>query len=139
MSPETAELVRASWSAILPRRKEVCGAFYRRLFESYPEVRPLFKGDMERQTNLFVTMINTVVSALENPQPVRPLIQTLGARHADYGVSLEDYRKFEEVLLDTLGQALGDDFTEETRAAWSRVYEGLAATMQASIGERQRR
>jgi nitric oxide dioxygenase len=131
MSPETAELVKRSWSAILPRRKEVCGTFYRRLFEVYPEVQPLFKGDMARQTNLFVTMINTVISALDNPRPVRPLLQTLGARHADYGVSAEDYQKFEAVLLDTLEQALGDEFTADTRTAWRSVYEKLAGTMRA--------
>jgi len=135
MSPGTVELVRTSWSAIMPRRKEVGVSFYRRLFEVHPEVQPLFKGDIDRQTALFTTMINTVVSALENPKPVRPLIELLGARHADYGVSATDYDKFEQVFLDTLEEALGDKFTADTRAAWRQVYEGMAATMQRGAGE----
>jgi len=135
MNPETIALVRQSWSAILPMRRDVCGDFYQRLFATYPELRPLFTGDMERQAMLFVTMINTVVSALDDPGPVQPLIETLGARHAHYGVSAQDYAKFETVLLDTLHQALGDAFSAETRIAWARVYERLVEIMRAGAGD----
>lgn len=135
MNPETVALVRQSWTAILPKRKEVCGDFYRRLFSTHPELRPLFKGDIERQAMLFVTMINTVVSALDDPGPVRPLLESLGARHADYGVSARDYAKFEAVLLDTLHHSLGDDFTTETRTAWRLVYERLVAIMRTGAGD----
>jgi len=131
MKPEAVALVRQSWSAILPMRRKVCGDFYQRLFATYPELRPLFKGDLNRQTMLFVTMINTVVSALDDPSPVQPLIETLGARHADYGVSASDYAKFEAVLLDTLHQALGDEFSAEMRIAWGSVYERLVEMMRA--------
>jgi len=100
MNPRSIALVRDFWSAITPRRKEVCSEFYRRLFAAYPEVKPLFSGDIQRQTRLLVTMIDTVVSCLDDPKPVRPLLETLGARHADYGVTAADYVKFETVLLD---------------------------------------
>ena len=133
--PETTALVRQSWAAIVPVRKQVCADFYRHLFAGYPELRPLFKGDMERQTALFVTMMNTVVSALENPDPVIPLIKTVGARHAGYGVLEADYDKFADVLLETFAQALGEDFTPEVRAAWTEVYAHLAGTMKQGAAE----
>jgi len=135
MTPETTTLVRQSWAAIVPVRKQVCADFYRHLFAGYPELRPLFKGDMERQTALFVTMMNTVVSALENPDPVIPLIKTVGARHAGYGVLEADYDKFADVLLETFAQALGEDFTPEVRAAWTEVYAHLAGTMKQGAAE----
>lgn len=135
MSPETIRLVRHSWSQVMPRRKQVCSDFYRRLFATYPELRPLFQDDLARQTDLFVTMINTVVSALENPGPVRPLLETLGARHAEYGVAGADYAKFEAVLLDTLATSLGADFTPAMRVAWHEVYDQLAVRMQAGAAQ----
>lgn len=135
MTPETAALVRQSWAEIMPMRKQVCVDFYQRLFACYPELRPLFKGDMERQTGLFVTMINTVVSALENPDPVVPLIKTVGARHVGYGVTAADYDKFANALLGAFEHALGDSFTPEIRAAWSDVYARLARTMLQGAAE----
>jgi hemoglobin-like flavoprotein len=131
MQPESAERVRQSWALILPRRKAVCRDFYQRLFARYPELRPLFTGEVNEQADLFVTMINTVISALEHPQRVRPLIETLGARHAGYGVGPDDYRKFEGVLLETLADALGDELDADGLAAWREVFERLSQTMQA--------
>jgi len=136
MSPETVVLIRQSWSQVMPRRKQVCGDFYRRLFATYPELRPLFQDDLARQTDLFVTMVNTVVSALDNPGPVLPLLETLGARHAAYGVSDDDYDKFEAVLLDTLAASLGETFTPTVRAAWSEVYGRLADRMRRGAANR---
>lgn len=135
MNPQNAALVRASWAEIVPVRKQVCTEFYQRLFQRYPELRALFKGDIEHQTGLFVTMLNTVVSSLENRDPVVPLIKTVGARHADYGVEHGDYDKFVEVLMETFADALGERFTPETRAAWATVYADLAATMRQGAEE----
>jgi hemoglobin-like flavoprotein len=135
MNPQTAALVRDSWAEIVPMRKQVCAEFYQRLFARYPELRPLFKDDIERQTSLFVTMLNTVVSSLENREPVVPLIKTVGARHADYGVGNADYDKFSNVLLDSFADALGERFTPDVRAAWTEVYEELADTMRQGAAE----
>lgn len=135
MNPQTAALVRDSWAEIVPMRKQVCASFYHRLFVRHPELRPLFKGDLERQTSLFVTMLNTVVSALDNPDPVVPLIKTVGARHADYGVEDADYEKFAAVLLDSFADALGPRFTPEVRSAWKDAYAELSATMRQGAEE----
>jgi hemoglobin-like flavoprotein len=131
MNPDIAARVRRSWALVLPQRKAVCRAFYQRLFTCHPDLRPLFKGEIGEQADLFVTMINTVISALEHPERVRALVETLGARHAEYGVSAEDYAKFEAVLLETLCEALGDDLDAESLAAWREVFEDLSQTMQA--------
>jgi hemoglobin-like flavoprotein len=131
MHPDTASRIRQSWALILPQRKAVCRDFYQRLFKTYPELQPLFKAEIGVQADLFVTMINTVISALEHPERVRPLIERLGARHADYGVHSEDFAKFEQILLETLKQALGDGLDAESEAAWCEVFESLSRTMQA--------
>lgn len=135
MNPQTAALVRDTWAEIVPIRKQVCGDFYQRLFARHPELRPLFKGDLDRQTALFVTMLNTVVSALDDPGPVVPLIKAAGVRHADHGVTDADYDKFAAVLLDSFADALGERFTPDVRRAWAAVYAELAATMRRGAEE----
>lgn len=131
MSPDTTARVKESWARIRPDRKRICALFYQRLIDQYPEVRPLFKGDMARQRDMLVTMLDTVVSALDTPGPVRHLIESLGERHAGYGVTPTHYAEFREVLLWAIEQGLGDDYDEPTGAAWGEIYDELARTMQA--------
>lgn len=135
MNLQTPALVRDTWAEIVPIRKQVCADFYLRLFARHPELRALFKGDLDRQTALFVTMVNTVVSALDNPGPLVPLIKAAGARHADYGVTGADYDKFATVLLDSFADALGERFTPDVRRAWADVYGELAAIMRQGAEE----
>jgi hemoglobin-like flavoprotein len=136
MTPETVALIKASWAKVKPISDQAAGLFYDRLFEIYPEVRPLFKGDMQEQGRKLMAMINTAVSALDDLDPAVPVIKDMGARHAGYGVSPEDYDKVADALLWTLEQGLGDDFTPEVKAAWAEVYGVLAGTMLAGAAER---
>jgi hemoglobin-like flavoprotein len=106
------------------------------LFEIYPEVKPLFKGDMQQQGRKLMAMINTAVNALDNLEPVIPAIKDMGARHAGYGVSDEDYDKVADALLWTLDKGLGDEFTPEVKDAWVTVYTTLADTMKAGVAEK---
>ncbi|WP_058553848.1 globin domain-containing protein [Thiohalocapsa sp. ML1] len=135
MNSQTAALVRDSWAALVPMRKQVCADFYQRLFTRHPELRPLFKGDLDRQTALFATMLNTVVSSLENREPVVVLIKAVGARHVGYGVADADYDKFADALLESFALALGERFTPRTRTAWEQVFAELAATMRQGAEE----
>jgi hemoglobin-like flavoprotein len=135
VNPETIALVRASWAKVEPISEQAAGLFYGRLFEVYPEVRPMFKGDMKKQGNKLVVMLSTAVNALDDLDPLIPAIKKMGARHARYGVHDDDYEKVADALLWTLGQGLGDDFTPEVKSAWVGVYSALADTMKAGAAE----
>jgi hemoglobin-like flavoprotein len=129
MTPNETALVRASWAKIAPISDQAAALFYDRLFEINPELRPLFKGEMDEQGQKLMRMIGKAVDALEDPEPLDRVIKMMGARHWAYGVEDEDYEKLGDALLWTLEQGLGDDFTPETRAAWVSVYSGLADLM----------
>ena len=45
MTPEQKQLVKDSWAKVLPIKETAAELFYGRLFETYPEVKPYFKGD----------------------------------------------------------------------------------------------
>ena len=102
---------------------------YKKLFQMDPAVKTLFKGDMNAQGEKLVMSINLVVNSLNNLDHVVPALQDMGKRHVDYGVSAEHYDTVGAALLWTLEQALGADFTNEAKEAWTVAYGIIASTM----------
>jgi hemoglobin-like flavoprotein len=137
MSPDTITHVQSSWAKVTPIADQAATLFYGRLFEVYPEVKPLFKGDMKAQGRKLMAMINTAVNALDDLEAVVAPVKDMGARHAGYGVADADYDKVADALLWTLDKGLGDDFTPEVKSAWVEVYSTLAETMKAGAAEQQ--
>ncbi|MEW8628145.1 MAG: globin family protein [Candidatus Thiodiazotropha sp.] len=135
MTPEQITHVKSSWSKVEPIADQAAALFYGRLFEVYPEVKPYFKGDMEAQGRKLMTMIGTAVSSLDNLEPLLPVIRESGKRHAEYGVQAVDYDKVADALLWTLGEGLGDAFTDEVKEAWVATYTALAGVMKEGAEE----
>jgi hypothetical protein len=49
MTPEQVDLIRKSFDAMWPIRRDIADLCYSRFFELAPDARDLFAGDMERQ------------------------------------------------------------------------------------------
>ena len=121
--------MRSTWGKIYPDQADAAAeAFYTRLFEIAPEVKPLFKGDMEAQGRKLMAAINLVVSN-EEGNDLSGTLEDLGRRHADYGVKVEHFNFVGQALLETLAGALGDEFDDATRAAWTSAYNSVADAM----------
>jgi hemoglobin-like flavoprotein len=129
MTPEKIALVRSSWQQVLPIRDTAAQLFYGRLFDLDPSLRGLFKGDMAEQGRKLMTMINTVVTSLDNLAPLLVAVEDLGRRHVAYGVTEAHYDTVGSALLWTLGQGLGEQFTPPVEAAWTEAYTVLADAM----------
>ena len=91
MTPEQMTLVQTSWEKVVPISDKAAELFYGKLFETDPELKPLFKGDMAEQGKKLMTMITTVVRGMKNLEALVPAIQDLGRRHVGYGVKDEHY------------------------------------------------
>ena len=65
------------------------------------------------------------------------VLKELGTTHLALGLNLEKahYDLVGQALLDTLAKALGDDFTAETKAAWSGVYDVITEKMMEGAAE----
>jgi nitric oxide dioxygenase len=135
MTPEEIELVRTSFATVAPAADEVAAAFYARLFELAPETRAMFADDLRGQGRKLMTMIGTVVWSLDNLPPLLAVIDTLGRRHAGYGVRDEHYAVVGGALLWTLEQGLGERFTPATRDAWAKAYGVLSGRMMAASAQ----
>ena len=129
MTPEQKQLVKDSWDKVLPIKDQAAELFYGRLFEVYPEVRPLFKGDMTEQGRKLMVMLNTAVNSLDNIDLLIAPLKASGKAHAGYGVKAGDYDKVGDAFLWTLEQGLGDAFTADVKEAWVVVYTTVAGVM----------
>ena len=129
MTPDEIARVQDSFAKVAPIADTAADLFYARLFETAPEVRPLFKGDMAEQGRKLMAMLAVVVNGLRDPAAIVPGAQRLAVRHAGYGVTPAHYAPVGAALLWTLEQGLGDAFDPETKAAWSAAYTLLSGIM----------
>lgn len=129
MTPEQIKLVQTSWEKVKPISEKAAELFYGKLFELNPGYKNLFPEDMVEQGRKLMAMINTAVNSLKNLEAVVPAVEEMGKRHVEYGVKDEDYDVVGEALLWTLDAGLGDDFTDDVKAAWTETYVVLSTTM----------
>ncbi|SKA04190.1 Hemoglobin-like flavoprotein [Enhydrobacter aerosaccus] len=132
MTPQQIALVQTSFQKVVPIAGTAADLFYNRLFEIAPGVRALFPADLSEQKKKLMAMLATAVTNLHRLDAILPAVKALGERHRSYGVADDHYAPVGAALLWTLEQGLGDDFTPETKAAWTEVYTALAAVMTAA-------
>ena len=132
MDSAQIDLVQQSFAKVAPIAPAAAKLFYGRLFEIAPEVRPLFKNDMDEQGRKLMMTLGVVVNGLKRLDEIVPVAQRLAIRHVDFGVEAEHYAPVGAALLWTLGRGLGDDFTPEVEQAWTAAYTTLAGVMVAA-------
>ena len=135
MTPEQAVMVKDSWAKVVPIQDKAAELFYGKLFEMDPELKPLFKGDMNEQGKKLMKMITVAVNGLDRLEEIVPAVQDLGKRHVVYGVKDKDYDTVGAALIWTLEAGLGDSFTDDVKLAWVEVYGVLSSTMKAAASE----
>ena len=127
LSNHEMELIQTTFTQIAPQADAAAEIFYGRLFEIAPHTKSLFANtDMRKQGRKLMQTIAMAVGAIHHLETLIPAVEALGRRHIDYGVQKEHYAIVGEALIWTLEQALGDEFTDEVRTAWTKVYTTLA-------------
>lgn len=132
MTPQQVALVQISFAKVAPIAEQAAALFYGRLFETAPETKALFPGDMTAQGQKLMAAITTVVDNLGAIETVAPTVCDLAKRHVAYGVRPDHYGLVGTTLLWTLERGLADDFTPEVAAAWTATYDALSGMMIAA-------
>lgn len=104
-------------------------AFYTRLFERAPGVRPLFPEDMFSQGQKLWNSIVAVVEYADDLERLRPTLRMMGARHVGYGAEPAHYDAVIDCLVDTLAAQMGRDWTPGQQRAWTEVLRQVADMM----------
>jgi hemoglobin-like flavoprotein len=129
MTNEQKHLIRQTFDLVAPMADSVAEVFYRRLFELDPSLRAMFPPVLVEQGRKLMQMLGAAIGMLDRPQQLIPVLESLGKRHAGYGVRDEHYDTVGEALLWTLERGLGSVFTPEVKAAWAALYCVVATTM----------
>jgi len=137
MTTHQVHLIRKSFAQLARHEHVAALIFYRRLFEIAPELRPMFKGDIEEQSKKLLDMLGVLIAMLERPLGLELELKAMGARHAGYGVKDAHYATVGGALLDMLEETLDKDFTPEVRTAWTALYGAVEATMKAGAKENE--
>ena len=132
MNEDQITLVQESFAKVAPITESAAGIFYADLFATAPEVRPLFKGNMDEQGMKLMTTLGVVVKGLRDFDKIVPVAEGLAVRHVAYGVEPAHYDAVGASLLRTLEQGLGSEYTPAVDAAWRDAYATLATVMKAA-------
>jgi hemoglobin-like flavoprotein len=138
MTPQQKELVQQTWTMVVPIADTAAELFYGRLFELEPSYKAMFKNDMTEQGKKLMKTINIAVTALDDVEPLIPVLKKMGADHVGYGVKERDYNVVGAALIWTLEKGLGDAFTDEVKNAWGAVYDVLASVMKEGAAEAEK-
>ena len=135
LSDETIRLVRAS-AALLPADDPApVHAFYQRLFELAPDVRPLFKATLDLQVRKLADMLGWIIANLDDPGTMMTTLRQLGVGHREYGVVVDHYAPVGTALIHMFQVTLGDRFTPEMEQAWLEVYGIISGGMERGARE----
>ena len=106
-------------------------SFYKRLFEKYPSVKPLFHTPPEEQHKKLMASLGAIVGGVEQPERLMPYLHAMGIRHLKYKTENAHYAAVGENLLAVLAEHLSKEgvWTEEMKETWGTAIEVVAKTM----------
>ena len=96
-------------------------------------MEPLFKGvSIGGQQKKFFASLVLIVQSLKQPEVLEDYMRSLGARHFNYGVTIEHYPVFINTLLAVMADLSGEKWTTEIDEAWSKTITNITDIMMAS-------
>ncbi|MCA8983960.1 MAG: hypothetical protein KDA76_09390 [Planctomycetaceae bacterium] len=124
-------LLRASFDLIAPRADRFAASFYQSLFRKHPEIEGLFtRNSPEDQQRKLIQSLIVIMKSLDQPEKLTPFLEEMGARHAEYHVQEQHYGYVSQVMLETLAEFLGDQWTDVLAQQWFNALEDVICIMQ---------
>jgi len=106
-------------------------SFYKRLFEKYPAVKPLFKTPPEEQHKKLIASLASIVGAVEKPDQLMPYLHAMGIRHLTYKTENAHYGAVSENLLAVLSHHLSQEgeWTPAMQSTWEAALNVVSNVM----------
>ncbi len=119
-------LVQTTWDQLVPISEKFADLLLHRLRETDPGAGLSDVNADEHRRNLIGT-IDTTVGCLNDLWNLLPELDGLRRSQALYDVNAHSSGRFDEALLWTLEQGLGNAFTPEVKRSWTEVCRVLSA------------
>jgi hemoglobin-like flavoprotein len=123
-------ILRESFDLIIDRRPDLTLRFYEILFERSPELAPMFRRDRAVQAKMLAGAIAAVLDHLEDAPWLEATLGQLGAKHVEYGVTIEMYDQVGAALLATLAEVAAEAWTPRVELQWKLAYAAIATMLQ---------
>jgi hemoglobin-like flavoprotein len=124
---DDAALIEASLELVAARLGDPAPLVYARLFAEFPELERLFVRD-SRGTVRGNMLQTTLECLLDHAGPRAYASHFVGSErvnHEGLGVPPEMFDRFYAVVIATFRDALGEEWSAETDAAWTRAADAL--------------
>jgi len=129
ISAEELRMVQASLDRVRENFDAHSTYFYDALFRHAPQLRSMFRDDLTGQGMKFMTTLDVIVQKLDHEEQIADQYSGLGKAHATMRVHAADFAPMEEALIETMRNALGDEFTSELEHAWRKAYAVVSSNM----------
>ena len=129
LHPDQVALLRSTFAEVEQQGEKAIALFYDNLFAAKPELRQMFSSSRQRQNRKFLQSLKLIVGSFDEPERSIEVLEQLGERHKSYGVNRGHYELAGAVLIATLNELLGEDFTQPVRDAWQSAFGLIAAVM----------
>ncbi|GMH99379.1 hypothetical protein TrST_g8947 [Triparma strigata] len=160
MSSTQKKLVQSTWSHLTTSFTfEIIGTLlFKSLFKTTPSavsIFPFSREYMEAGSDVnsrlytsprflehaakVIGAVDLAVKSLDDLETLAPILEDLGKKHVRYGVVTGHYDLVGNALIDTLKEALGEQWTEDVKGAWLVVWGLVRQTMDPdvfSVGQR---
>ena len=129
MNESAVQRIAANYALIADRMPQLTSSFYTRLFEIAPQVRPLFRIDIDVQSQHLAATLALIVRNLRLMDVLEESLMELGAGHAKVGVRPEHYPIVARTMVQTLRDGSGDAWSDQLEADWTAVFERVCRIM----------
>ena len=135
MNDRELKSIRKSFLLLEGHTDVFAALFYKRLFESEPSLRTMFRGDMTEQGKKLMQTMILLNTSLDHFDRLQSSLRNLGKRHAGYGVRPEHYAIVGAVLMQSLEEFAGTRFDAILKQAWTKLLSLVSAAMLQGAGE----
>ncbi|WP_349921636.1 globin domain-containing protein [Aeromonas veronii] len=133
MTPTQIELVQKAWGKVTALNNSYVVEVYEELFRLSPELSALFPDHPQLPVAKVSETLNTVITSLEQLDALGFIIRDLGRRHQKFNVQSHQFDLLKQAMTVVLARRLEGRFTPELAAAWSQMYDEVAALMQEGL------
>jgi len=115
------QAVAASYARVAKASAPVLKAFYANLFDAYPSTEGPFILKGSTPNTMMWASIGVLVQNAADLEGLKKSMNQLGYRHALVGAKAAQLSQFADILLGTIAEANGDDWTDTHETGWEKL------------------
>jgi hemoglobin-like flavoprotein len=129
MTQAQLQRIEASYEMLAGRMHSLTASFYERLFKVLPECRPLFRIDIDLQSQHLAAALALIVRNLRMLDVLEQPLMELGVHHTHVGVRPEHYPIVCQTMVQALADGAGEAWSPQLQADWTDVLELVSQLM----------